>query len=208
MEVTSPELRSGTTRAEFLFWVSPDLTVHEVDLSTLRPRAIGGGVSYLEYQRVIRAYARGLADSDQLDRAVAILLGMPEVRPEYRNLDHRLAAMLLLKYGRDREADRILGSLPPLPRRDAVEVVANILQLNQPRPLRVEVAMSAFGLSPTDPDALRALLRTLRQRGAYRLAAPVGLALLKTLPGDAEGRTAAADSLRGPWPEYLTVPIR
>ncbi len=206
MEVTLPGLRTDSSRPEFLFWVSRDLSVHEVNLVTLRPRSVQGQADYLEYQRLLRAYARGLADSGQLDRGVAVLLHMPEIRQEYRNLDHRLAAMLLLKYGRQEDASRLLASLPALTRNESVQVVSNTLQLRTSRAVPLGATMQAFGLSPGDPDALRAIMRTLRERGSYTLAAGVGTELLRLEPGDQEAIAAAADSLRGPWPDLLTTP--
>lgn len=203
--VSSAELRADHAGPEFLFWVGPDLAVHEVEPGTLRPRSLHGRADLLEYQRVMRAYARGLADSGELERGVAVLLRMPETRREYRDLDRRLAAMLLLKHGREDRAREILAGLPPLRAGEAVQVVANTMELRTRAPLPVDVPMRAFGLPPDDTDALRAIVRGLRERGSYRLAAGVALELLKLSPGDREAAAAAADSLRGPWPDLLTA---
>lgn len=206
IEVFRPDLRPRTGREEFLFWISPDLTVHEVELNSLRPRSVAGRADYLEYQRTLRAYARGLADSGELDQAVRILLRMPEVRTEYQNLDHRIAAMLLFKYGRERDGSRILGGLPPFPKSAALGAVVFYLAKPARVPLPVSAPMMAFGLSPDDPEALRAVLRALRAQGAYEPAAAVGEELLRLEPWDPEARTAIEGTSRGPAPDLLTVP--
>lgn len=204
LAVSPPDQRRESQGRDFLFWVSPDLAVHEVDQATLLPRSLGGRADYVEYQRTLRAYARGLADSGQLDRAVKILLGMPQLREEYRNLDHRIAAMLLVKHGRAGDAERILAGLPPFPHKSAVEMVVTYLLKTGTTPIPVEAAMLAFGLRPDDPRVLREIVRALRYQGGYAPAALIAQRLLEADPSDEEARAAVADGSRRATSDLLT----
>ncbi|HKW51129.1 MAG TPA: hypothetical protein VJQ53_05280, partial [Candidatus Eisenbacteria bacterium] len=61
LQTVRPERRLPHPVAEYLFWITSDLNVFEVELRTLRPRTSGPLPDYFEYQKTIRFYARGLA---------------------------------------------------------------------------------------------------------------------------------------------------
>jgi hypothetical protein len=207
LEVTRPELRTGSRRPEFLFWIGQDLAVYEVDLRTLRPRSLGPRAEYLDYQKVLRGYARGLADSGELRGAVWILLHMPELREEYGNLDHRIAAMLLLDHGYGDEAAKLLAALPPISPQDALRLVPVFLETPSRRELGLAAAMQAFGLSPDDVGTVRQILSTLRTDHAYPQMRAVARQLMSLRPGDGEARAALEEAARGRPVDLLIAPV-
>lgn len=206
LEVTRPEMRDGAARPEYLFWIAKDLTVYEVDLKTLLPRSLGPRADYLDYQKVMRAYARGLADSGDLGTGVWILLRMPEIRPEYRNLDHRIAGMLLLEQGYAAEATRALADLPPISRKDALDVLPALMETPARQELRLDAAMPAFGLSLYDVEAVRSILGSFRSHHAYPQMRAAAQWLLVLRPMDREAKTALEEAARGQPSDLLIAP--
>jgi hypothetical protein len=206
LQVVRPELRGEDPRPERLFWIGQDLTVYEVDLKTLLPRSVGQRADYIDYQKVMRAYARGLADSGELAKAVWILLRMPEIRAEYGNLDHRIAAMLLLQQGYAAEATRALAGLPPISRKDALDLVAVFMETPTRHELRLDAAIPAFGLSMTDAEAVRTILATFRAHHAYPQMRAAARWLLVLQPADREARAALEEAARGQVADLLIAP--
>ena len=173
IRVTRPERRLPGGAPELLFWVNRDLHVFQINLTTLQPRSVKERASFFEYQGVLRAYTRGLAESNEVDRAVDILLSMPQRRAEYRWWDRRLAASYLLAFGRRSEARLLLVGAPPIDRDLAVGVVVELLA----QPTRVArydtPTMEAFNLdhrSPTDIADVMERLAETRNPAAPRFA--------------------------------------
>src|SRR6266850_5488619 len=137
------EHRRGST--EFLFRITRDLRVVEVQPEEHRYRSPGARVPYGEYQRTVRAYARGLATSGELPRAAEILLWMPERDSLSAIYDRRMAAMLLLAGGRSESAQRILDRTPSMPRETALAALGRMLTATDLKSFDVSCALIAFG---------------------------------------------------------------
>lgn len=180
-----PERRRSNRPAEYLFWITPKLDVFEVDLRTLRPRTNGPKPEYFEYQKAVRFYARGLAATGKTDFALRILLGMPQLEPRYRDVDHRTAAMLLFTAGDSVGARQLLAPLPPLDRTIALGVVALFLSTPDRRQANDDAALEAFGIPRDDPESTRALMTSCNRPGAYPVALRFARRLLELRPGDA-----------------------
>jgi len=180
--VVRPELREAG-RPEYLLWLNSDIHLYEVDLKSLQPRSVTKPADYEEYDGVMRAYTRGLAESGQLGRAVRILLAIPERSDRVRWWDRRLAASYLFAFGRILEGDSLIAGAPPVDRTRAFDLVTELL--SQPtRVSRYDAAtFSAFDLDYTDPEQVRGVLTRLAEIGNQ--AAPRFAARLLVLrPGD------------------------
>jgi len=187
-----PERRRPHPRAEYLFWITPKLDVVEIDLRTLQPRTNGPKPGYFEYQKAVKFYARGLAATGSTDLAVKILLGMPQLVPLYRDVDHRIAAMLLFTSGDSVRARQILAPLPPLDRTIALGLVWAFLSTPDRRQANDDAALEAFGISRDDPESIRALMASCDRPGAYAVALRFARRLLELRPGDNEAQQVIA----------------
>jgi hypothetical protein len=196
LHVARPELRQASANPEFLYWIGRDYVVHEIDLSNLRPRSATHSADYTEYQKTMRAYAQGLADSGQLPKAVWILLHMPPRREGYQYLDRRIAAMLLFQHGREAEASSLLVGVPPIRAEDAVRLVAGFMTTPSRTEPQLDAAMRGFGLSPRDPEKVRAILTVLTADRAYPQVLRTARYLLRLRPGDPEAEAAVDEATR------------
>jgi hypothetical protein len=127
IRVVRPERRARDRGPDFLFWVNRNFEVFQVDLRTMQPRSVGPRADLTEYQGVVRAYSRGLAESGDLGSAVQVILSMPEATMEQRWLDRRLAASYLLAFGRADEGRSLLRGAPSLDRDAAVSISVELL---------------------------------------------------------------------------------
>ena len=207
IDTMHPEWRRPDPPSERLAWVGADLSVHEIDVRTLRALPDGSDSTSYEYGATIRGYAQGLAASGRADRAVEILLAMPAPDSFVAALNRRLAAAFLLADGREGEAAALLRSTETIDPGDAidatVEIVANPSRRDIDRPV-----LEALGVSPADTAAVRAVMRKLalgNRRGAtirfaHRLldAKPgdwEALALLRWLQQGAEAKRVTAPAV-------------
>jgi Dolichyl-phosphate-mannose-protein mannosyltransferase len=125
--VLDPNRVRRGAEAEFLFWITPDLEIMEIDLGSLEPRGGTGQVSLGQYQKALRGYAFGLASSGKVDRAVEILTTMPQTSTQIATFDHRSAAMLLIARGREPEAAALLRRVPSFDPASSIEAVSAVL---------------------------------------------------------------------------------
>lgn len=193
LQTIRPERRVPYRPAEYLFWITPNLDVFEVDLRTLIPKTNGPKPDYLEYQKTVRFYARGLAATGNTDLAVRILLGMPHSAAICREVDQRIAAMLLFASADSTRARQLLVGLPPLIPEIAVGVAVAFLATPDRRQARDEAVMEAFGISRDDPEANRALMVSCNKPGAYGASLRFARRLLGMRPGDVEARQVIAE---------------
>lgn len=183
IEVIRPELRKGEGRPELLFWIDRETQLFQIDLRTFHPRSVTTEANPLTYLGVLRSYARGLAESGELDRAVWILLNMPKVSAEYRWLDRRLAASYLLAFGRSREALQIVQDAPPLDRSSAISIAVEFLAQPTRVPRYDRATLVAFDLDYGDAADVAAVMGRLSETKS--LAAPrFAVRLLELRPGD------------------------
>lgn len=186
LQTMRPDWRPPPRNPEHLFWIGKDLNVHEIDLDTMRPRSSGTAIEYAEYQKTVRYYARGLAASGDLDRAVRMLLLMPEPNQVSWTLDRRMAAMLLIAGGRERAATDLLSALPPFQPDTALDLVAALLADTPPHVDWDRAALRAFGLEPNDPAPWRSLMRKYVVLDRLPEAAHFASELLQLDPADSE----------------------
>jgi hypothetical protein len=192
LHTVRPERRLRSRAGDYLFWIGPNLDVFEVDLATLAPRTNGPRPDYIEYQKAVRFYARGLAATGHTALAVKILLGMPQLEPVHRQVDHRIAAMLLFEAGDSLRARQILTPLPPLDRTIAFGIATALLSTPDRRQADDEAVLEAFGIPRDDPESIRALMKSCDKPGAYPAALRFARRLLESRPGDFEALQAIA----------------
>ncbi len=181
-------LHPGAGR-EYLFSVTPECRVFEVELPGLEVRSTGLRPDVREYQRALRSFAYGLAAQGQRhnDRAVDILLRMKQPDSLTWAFDRRLAATFLLAGGREAEAQRLCASLPALPRDHAIQAVAAVLGPELPGLRLEDAAFQAYGVSQTDPEAYRFLMTYFSDHVQIPQARRMAERLLALEPGDEEG---------------------
>ena len=186
LQTMRPDWRRPMQGAELLFWVSTTQDVFEINPITLESRTSGPQPDYREYQKTLRYYARGLAASGGTDRGLQILLNMKEQDEVMLFVDCRMAAMLLFQDGRDRDAQMILGRIPPLPREGALIALTNILANPGGAHPWDDAALRAFDLAPDDASVWRDLMRRFENPLYSSDGIRFAQRLLRLEPGDAE----------------------
>jgi hypothetical protein len=170
---------------EFLFRVTPDLQVLEIDPGTSRFRSEGDYPDREEIAKPIRSYARGLAASGATDQAVGTLRKMASAdSARLRSYDLRLAAIALRAGGRDAEARQLIDLAPPLSTSEALDMAGKVYAEPTRNPALDSLAFWAFGVSPDDPDALRYLIGQYRIGGYRGPALALARRLGRVKPGD------------------------
>ena len=182
-------------RPEKLFVVLPWLDVAELDPDTYRARSSGRMPEYGNGERAIRLYAMGTFVSGDADRAVRILMNMPEVDPAVSNVHRRLASAFLDEEGRSREADSLRAPLRPLPRSYSLEGACGYLAESLRRSIN-EGILKAFSVSPGDTASMLGLVRCLKNRGNLTQALAVARRLRVERPQD-PGALAAERWIEG-----------
>jgi len=186
---TKPQRWKPGSQNVYLFWIAPNLDVVEIDPLKLRVRSSGARPAYYQYQKTLRAYAFGLAASGQSIRAAQILTSMREPNAAVWGLDVRIAAMLLLADGKVEFARDLLAHVPSVNREDALSALTGVLAESPPRLALDEAALDAFGIQPSDADALRYLMKWFAERGYDRPALRFAQRLLNLLPRDSDADT-------------------
>ncbi len=191
-----PTLQTVTTlkrlpnaSSECLVRVTTDLDVIWIEPDTRRIRA---STSYRpdlpEVGRPIVNYARAVAASGDTERAVRIVqsLAQAESGPN-RSFVQRVSAMILLAAGQRERATRLLADLPVLTKEDALWSLKPFLTEASSSERLDLAAFEAFGLSASDPDAIRWIMRHFQIEGAQAQAAWYARRLCYLVPGDPEG---------------------
>jgi len=201
-----PDWRPGDAAGEFLFWVSPNLDVGEIDLTTMSPRSTGDYLDHAEYEKALRYYARGLSASGHPIEGVRLLLAMPERDHASWALDRRLAAMLLFQNGRAELADSILGHVPRVRHDNAIDIVTVLLEDATPGAGQEDSAVRAFSLSSQDPEVWREMMHRFEGMNRWPEAARLAVHLLAVSPGDSGAQRVLALSERSPRTQPAEVP--
>jgi len=175
--VLDPNRYRHGARSEFLFWITPELDVLEIDLTNLQPRG-AKEVSLAQYQKALRGYAFGLTAAGQVDRAVRILARMPQTSRQVAAFDYRSAAMLLISAGREDLEGPILRDAPSFDHASSVSAVSAVLVEPVPGLDMDGAAMRAFGLDSTNASTLRSVMRELDRLGAASAASRFARRLL------------------------------
>jgi hypothetical protein len=173
---------------ERLVRVTDDLDVIAFDLSNGQIRTtapVAPGLA--EIDPTIKSYARAVAAGGETDRAIRVMRGL--TRMETGNLatyDDRLIASMLIAAGRRQEADSILAATPPFPREVALGLVVRLLANPSPSERLDLAAFEAFGLSASDPQAIRWVMNQLWKSGSMAQAAWYARQVQSLTPEDPE----------------------
>ena len=90
------------------------------------------------------------------------------------------------KWGAFHEADSLLATTPSFSREDALGIVKRLLGEATPNEQLDEAAFEAFGLSSSDAETIRWLMRAFQKEGSFAQAAWYAERLLRLRPGDQE----------------------
>ena len=186
--VTPIHRRSGVS-SEILVRVTTDLNAIWIDPDTRRLRASTMHPPDLtEIDRPIVNYARAVAAAGDYDRAIQMVQSLAQTESlASRGYLMRISAMMLLAAGRREEASAALENLPPLSKEDALWSVKPFLTETSASEHLDEAAFEAFGISATDPEAIRWLMQHFRVERAPAQAAWYAERLLALVPGDPDG---------------------
>jgi hypothetical protein len=204
--VLDPNRHRPGADAEFLFWITPDLGVVEIDTQTLEPRGTGGSIDVGQYKKTLRGYSFGLAAGGRVARAVQILITMPQNSRDVAIFDRRSAAMLLLAAGRQPDAAALLHDVPSFDHASAVDAVSALL-IEPVAGLDLdEAAMRAFELDPADAPTVREIMTQLDRLGALAAAGRFAQRLQTMMPGDPQS-AAILQRANAPRPREIMAPI-
>jgi hypothetical protein len=198
--------RQGPSSA-FLFWVTSDFDIFEIEIPSLRVRSPGPSPREVDYQKALRRFSLGLYESGAVDQAVALLLGIRASDGVARDFDRRLAAMLLFAAERMPEATRLRDSAAAMSTAESLPLLAAALGAMTGSDRLDIAAFQAFHISPRDPEAYRYLMNffsdTVRLGQALRMANH----LLAIRPGDEEATLMRDAILAVPsWEQVIALP--
>src|SRR5258705_3362595 len=94
--------------------------------------------------------------------------------------------MILVPGGRKEEASTLLAATPALPREVALDFVWTMLKEASYEERLDEAAFPAFGLSGSDPETIRRMMRAFQKDGRLEQAAWYAQRLLRLAPDDHE----------------------
>jgi hypothetical protein len=183
--VTTQTRRHGAAH-EFLVRVADGLDVITIDFNTGQIRTTTRErPDMTELGRPILNYARAVAAEGNTDRALRITQFLAD-SPTSEIYARRLAAMILSGAGRLEEAARLLDATPVPPRQVALDFVWTMLKEASYDERLDEAAFEAFGLSSSDPEVIRWIMRAFQKEGSLGQAAWYARRLLQLAPGDRE----------------------
>lgn len=168
--------------------VTSNLSVVAIEPDSLRAKWTAGGVPHpWEINRPIRGYARGLAAVGETDHAIRILEGLARIEQGMeRAYDHRLIAMIRLAEGRRLDAQAIMDTVDAFPWAVAVEAVKKLLTESSSNAGLDSCSFEAFGLSTSDPEVARFMMRRFWMEGWVPEAVHFAHRLEALKPGDPE----------------------
>jgi hypothetical protein len=189
LESLRPELRRAIAPVEYLFRITTNLEVIEINPDSCLYRSSGNVADPEQLGRPIRTFARGVAASGDPERAVRILLRLAELDGgSVGAYDHRLAAMMRFSQGRTDEAESLIAKTPPIPKDLAVRMVGKLFGESSENPGVDTMAFRTFGVSSADTAAIRQIMRSFRDSGYARQAHEFARRMDRLVPGDAEAR--------------------
>jgi len=193
LRILRPERRVAHRGPEFLYRINGERDVVEIDPDRGTRRSSGGDLAEGEARAITRTYARGLAASGESARAIRILERLAAADGDsLRSYDLRLAAMALLAEQDSAGAARLLATAPPITRGFALTSVARVMAEPTGRAGLDSCAFAAFGISPSDPDAVRQLMETFYAS----LFVPQAIEAARRLQVISPGDSASAEVLR------------
>jgi len=186
ISTVSTQTRRHGAPSEYLVRVTSALDVIAIDFDTNQIHATTPrGFDLTEIGRPIVNYARAAAAAGETDRALRITRVLAQ-SPAGALYAERLSAMILLAAGRRGEASRILAAAPAFPRYEALDFVKTMLAEASYDERLDAAAFEAFGLSNSDPETIRWIMRAFKQAGGWGQAAWYAQRLLRLSPADRE----------------------
>ena len=184
----TPERYARGSSADFLVRATPELAIIGIDADSMRIQWSGAGTPGPgEISNPIREYARGLAAAGAWERAIHMLEQLANVEHgAERAYDLRLIAMIRLAQGERGEAERIMNAADPFPRGTALEIVKKLYAQSSSSSALDSCSFEAFGLSASDPAAVRSLMLWFWGRGWIPEAVHFARWLDAIRPGDPE----------------------
>ena len=185
--IRRPERRVAHRGGEFLFRITTERDIVEIDPDRGTLRSSGRAPDAGEARAVLRTYARGLAASGEPAHAIRILERLAAGGVDSaRSYDRRLAAMILLAEGDREGAARLIAGAPRISREFALSSVARVMAEPTRRADLDSCAFPAFGVSSSDPEAVRYLMETFYASLFVPQAVASARRLQHLRPGDAE----------------------
>jgi hypothetical protein len=182
-----PERRAARPRAEFLYRITGTRDVVEIDPDLGTYRSSGAAPDTEEIRAITRTYARGLSATGEAERAVRILGRLASGdEPAVLSYDLRLAAMGRMAEGNAPGAKHLLEEAPPLTREGALHGVSEVMSEPTGNAGLDSCAYAAFGVSSSDPEALRALMDLFYASQFVPQAIHFAKRLQEVAPGDSE----------------------
>jgi hypothetical protein len=180
--------RAPHPASEVLVRVTTDLDVIAIDPDSHRIRSSSTSPPDLsEIGRLLVNYARAVAAAGDTQRAVRIVESLAQTGAgANRAYVLRVSAMILLAAGEGEKARAILAGLPTLTKEDALWSLKPLLTEPSPSEPLDLAAFEAFGLSASDPEALRWVMQHFEIEGSRARAAWYAGKLLQIAPGDSE----------------------
>ena len=194
-----PQLREKSPHPELLFRITSSLDVVEIDPDRClyRSGVAGAPLDPEDIGKPIRTFARGVAASGDWRRSARILERVAQLDSGAdRVYDLRLGAMALFANGASHEAQQILSSEGPLSREGGIASIMKVLAEPTRSATLDSCAYQAFGISPSDPSAVRELMRGFRDNGYPAQALHFALRLEALVPGDPEAKAVIEESRR------------
>jgi hypothetical protein len=198
--LTIPTVRRRVSTApEYLVRVTPDLDLLWIDPDRQSVRSAGPAPpDASEVVRPIVSYARAVAATGDIDRAVGILerLSITDRREGASSYYRILAASFLLAANRHEEARERLSSVPAYPL-DVARRLARRLLADPTESEKLDLAaLEAFGLSSEDPETLRWVMREFLREESLGQAAWWAARLERLVPNDPEANNVARNAAR------------
>lgn len=171
---------------EYLIRVTSDLQILWIDPDGGLVRTLSPDLpDKYAVVRPILNYARAVAASGETDRAireVSALAGTRDV--EERMYYRRMIAAFLLAANRQAEAGQILSSTAPFERESALKLVKRILAEPSLSETLDMASFPAFGLSASDPNAMRWIVNEFLSTDSFAQAAWYARYLCRSAPED------------------------
>jgi hypothetical protein len=194
LRTVRPMKRQPAPPSEYLVRVTDGLDVIVIDADLMEIRTTAGRrPGPIDTDPLLLSYARAVAAAGETDRAIRIVeaLNLRETGELIAD-NRRIVASMLLAAGRRSEADSILAVTESFTGDVARALVLRLLSEASPSEKLDEAAFEAFGLSASEPETVRWIVRRLKANGSVGQAAWFAQKLARLAPGDPEAASVLA----------------
>ena len=179
---------------EYLVRVTDNLDVIAIDPITQEIRTTSAQhPGLIEIDPFLLRYARAVAAAGDTDQAIGVVEALS--RRESGDLivyNQRLIASMLLAAGRRAEAESLMVLADSFPSDVARALLLRLVSEASPSQRLDDAAFEAFGLSATDPETIRWIMRRLWENGSGAQAAWFAERLHRLAPADPEAGSILA----------------